>query len=223
MAERTNDQSLTPDIGSYNDAIADIYDRTTAAQGWSINNLVAERLRDYPGRSHVALDLGAGTGQTVGVLLEELDASRITAVDVSCNMLKHLRAKYPLPMVETVESSIEGYVRHTKDTFDIITAIGSLEFVEDLPTTLGSLALCLRPNGLMLVTYIQREENGINERIFRVSSLGRAFREYYWEAPVIRDSLVSQGLTVAEEFSISAYQQGDEIVEYTFISATNPK
>jgi cyclopropane fatty-acyl-phospholipid synthase-like methyltransferase len=220
MVEGINGQHLVPDIGSYNDAIASMYDKATAAQGWSINDFVAERLRGYPGRNHAVLDLGSGTGHTVGVVLEETDVSHITAVDVSSNMLKHLRTKYPLPIVETVESSIEDYAGHTKDTFDIITAIGSLEFVKDLPTILGRLALWLRPNGLMLVTYIQRDENGGSERTFRVPSLGQAFSEYYWDAPVIRDSLVSQGLAVVEEFAVSAYRRGDEMVEYTFISAT---
>jgi ubiquinone/menaquinone biosynthesis C-methylase UbiE len=222
MTERQNDQPSIPNIGSYNDVIAGMYDEATAAQGWSINELVAERLKDYSGRNPAVLDLGAGTGQTVGVVLEEVDASRIIAVDASSNMLKHLRRKYPLPIVETVESSIEDYVRSSQGTFDLITAIGSLEFVRDLPANLGQLALRLRPNGRLLATYIQRKEAGIDERTFQVPSLGQAFTEYYWAASTVRDSLVSQGVEVVEEFAVPAYQRGDETVEYTFMSVTNP-
>jgi trans-aconitate methyltransferase len=200
-----------------------LYDKATAAQGWSINELVAERLRDYSSRDPVVLDLGAGTGQTVGVVLEEIDASRIVAVDTSSNMLKHLRRRYTSPLVETVESSIEDYVRGNKDTFDLVTAMGSLEFVEDLPTVLGQLALNLRPSGLLLATYIQRGEGGINEKIFRAPSLGQAFVEYYWDTPVIRDTLVSRGLKITEELIVPAYRRGDETVEYTFMSVINPR
>ena len=222
MAESSN-PAFTPDIAAYNDAIAFMYDKATAAQAWSVNELVTERLGGCSGSDAVALDLGAGTGQTVGAVLEEANVSHITALDISSHMLARLRQKYPSPQVEVVKSSIEDYVRSTEDTFDIITAIGSLEFVKDLPSVLGRTALCLRPNGLLLATYIPAGEAGLTERTFQVPSLGQAFTEYYWDASTIRDSLVSQGLSVNEEFTVPAYQRGNEEVEYIFMSVTNPQ
>ncbi len=227
MAESMHNDALTPDIGGYNDAIADMYDRATEAEDWSsVNNKAAQALRRHTTGTQqpTVLDLGAGTGKTIDAVLASVEPSRIVAVDASAKMLDHLRRKHPFSAIETVQAKIEDYVATSTETFDIITAIGSFEFVENLPQVLGRLAIRLRPNGLLAATYISREPTiaSESEKTFQVTSLGQAFTEYYWRENEIVRSLTTNGLTVRHEPPFPAYQRGTEAVAYVFVAATRP-
>jgi ubiquinone/menaquinone biosynthesis C-methylase UbiE len=213
---------ITPDIAAYNDFVADRYDALTQGS-WLVNDLVVQALpADFgngPDAGLKVLDLGCGTGQTISAITENTSVSQIVAVDASRMMLRNLRRKHLSPKIETVNSTIEEFVPNCQEDYDLVTAIGSLEFVRDLPTVLGQLALCIRPKGRLMATYVQRMGTDEAERTFQLPSVGRAFTEYYWEQEVINETLESSGLVLDRDLQIPAYVRGDETVNYTFISA----
>ena len=60
-------REFSPDIGAYNDALASRY-AATKAEGWAVNDLIAETMSERSIDVRIALDLGAGTGQTTRVV-----------------------------------------------------------------------------------------------------------------------------------------------------------
>jgi cyclopropane fatty-acyl-phospholipid synthase-like methyltransferase len=219
MTEETSPRPK-PDIGAYNDVLASMYDRATAAENWSVNGLLAANLTgELATHIHSALDLGAGTGQTVAAIIDVVQPERIVAVDASASMLVELRNKFPEPVVQTEQTLIEEYAGRTSETFDLVTAMGSMEFVGELPNTLGKIAALLNSGGSLLFTYIPRADNGQSERTFEVPSFSAAFTEFYWPSTEIENSLTSNGLVITHTDSFAAYQRGDETVTYNFIHA----
>ena len=91
------------------------------------------------------LDLGSGTGSYCELYLKK--GAMVTAVDSSCAMTKVLKQK----KIKFYSSSIEN-LRLNK-TFEILTAMGSFEFLEDMRLGFETVALHLRPGGKFFLMY----------------------------------------------------------------------
>lgn len=96
-----------------------------------------------------ALDAGMGPGR----LCADLAARGwvVHGVDASAEMVAAARARLPGAAERLVESPIER-LPFPGCSFDLATATGVLEFLEDVPAALGELARVLRPGGLTVVT-----------------------------------------------------------------------
>jgi len=211
-----NRESPRPDIGSYNDAIAHLYDDITR-EGWHANRVVQPALAHYEMTNpRSVLDVGAGTGQTIEAIKQFANPGRMVAVDASGRMLDRLRSK--LPDVETVHATAEDYAARAIERFDLVTAIGSLEFVADLPNVMTALIKATRPN-LLIATYIARQENQEAERTFYSNTLGQAFTEYYWPQKAIEAAITEGGLYFNHWNRFEAYQRDEEMVIYNTIVA----
>ncbi len=216
-------REFSPNIGAYNDVLASMYDAETQAEGWAVNDLIVETMRSKLSTDiHAALDLGAGTGQTTQIVDNLFHPRDIVAVDASRKMLEQLKSKLTQPKIQVVHSTIEDYIHDSDQTFDLITAMGSLEFVKDLPRVLGKLTTLLALRGTMLLTYIPQTDPDVSERTFQVPSFKTAFTEYYWPANIIESTLASKGLIIDAKNSFGAYQRGAETVSYNFIAASKP-
>ena len=219
-----NQPEYPPDIGRYNDEIASRYDMATQAGGWQVNEWVASSLdAEQCARIGSVLDLGAGTGQTVAAVIDTVGPSQIVAVDASAQMLEHLRTKLPVAQIQGVNALIEAYLAEPPDEtakkFDLITAIGSFEFVKNLPDVLGRAADRLNPQGNLLFTYIPQTDPGLTERTFQVPNFQTAFTEYYWPSEDIENRLVLHGLGIYRSAAFPAYTRGSETVNYHFIAS----
>lgn len=209
-----------PDIVVYNDTIAAKYDDLTKTIGWGANGLIARSGRYWqPADVHAGLDLGAGTGQTIQAVDDLFHPRLMIAVDASSKMLEQLQNRRARPGLEIVHSTIEDYANSNRRAFDLITAIGSLEFVQDLPHVVGKLATFLTARGTMFFTYIPQTEPDTSERTFQVPHLKAAFTEYYWPREIIEGALTARGLAFAST-SFAAYQRGKKTVMYDFIAAS---
>jgi predicted TPR repeat methyltransferase len=134
--------------------VAPFYDALTADdQGWTPNAVLAELIAPDIRPDMRALDAGAGTGQTVAVLLKSLPASQVVALDLSEGMLAVLAERFP--GVRTFLGTVESLATSSSSaTFDLVTAVGALEFVEDLGSFLRASHALLAPGGLLAFTYL---------------------------------------------------------------------
>jgi len=143
---------------AYFDAFAHEYDEVATDAGWVPNDLLAEALGTV-GPVRAALDVACGTGATLGVVHRAFPGAALTGVDVSAAMLERARSR--VPDATFVHADAARYAADTAAAgalkpvarFDLVTAIGGLEFTADLPAVLADLRRLVRPGGDLVATY----------------------------------------------------------------------
>ncbi|WP_127501233.1 class I SAM-dependent methyltransferase [Actinoplanes solisilvae] len=128
-------------------------------------DLDAEVLHDYHheliawvGREAVAhprvVDLGAGSGTGALALARELPGSRVTAVDVSPEMLAHLRSRAEAAGLGDRVDAVEADLDQPWPDFgpvDVVWAASSMHHMADPARALASTFAALRPGGLLVI------------------------------------------------------------------------
>lgn len=128
-------------------------------------DLDAEVLRDYHrdliawvGREAAdrprVVDLGAGSGTGALALARELPGSRVTAVDVSAEMLAHLRSRADAAGLGDRVDAVEADLDRPWPDFgpvDVVWAAASMHHMADPGQALASAFGALRPGGLLVI------------------------------------------------------------------------
>lgn len=133
-------------VEQYYDRLSSNYDQATkSALSWQAPSAGLSLLSGLISPNSVVLDIGAGTGQTVELFANM--GCAITAVDVSSLMLQKLKQKFP--SVECINADIEDGLSEIEGrSFDLVVAIGVLEFVSDLGSVLKNVRKVLAAEGL---------------------------------------------------------------------------
>ena len=147
---------------AYFDAFAAEYDEAAAEAGWAPNDLLADALTGLA-PVHAALDVACGTGATLEVVHGAFPAAALTGVDVSEAMLERARERVPAATLVRADAATYARLEASRAAsravtradagFDLVTAVGGLEFTTDLPAVLADLRRLVRPGGHLVVTY----------------------------------------------------------------------
>ncbi len=129
------------------------YSKTAEAHGWAaVWDWVREQTTRLPSRRFSLLDLGCADGAIGAIMVEEGCSGTFVGVDFSSTMLERCRAKNLYAML--IEQDLnDGLGVDRSLRFDLVTAIGVLEFVEDLAPLLVEIREVLRPGGQLWVTF----------------------------------------------------------------------
>ncbi len=104
------------------------------------------------------VDLGAGSGTGSLALARELPGSTVTAVDVSPQMLDHLRSRADAAglgdRIRTVEADLDEPWPDLGPT-DVIWAASSMHHMADPAKALGAAFGALRPSGLLVIAELE--------------------------------------------------------------------
>lgn len=104
------------------------------------------------------IDLGAGSGTGSLTLARELPGSEITAVDVSPEMLTHLRARAEAAgltgRIRTVEADLDQPWPDLGPA-DVVWASASMHHMADPAGALASAHAALQPGGLLVIAELQ--------------------------------------------------------------------
>jgi SAM-dependent methyltransferase len=141
---------LVDQVGSFYEEFADTYDDVAEEARWMANDALAGELVAVHAVDS-ALDLACGTGQTLHVLRRAFPEAELVGLDLSVGMLRIAGER--VGDARLVHSDIGSFVVSTSEQFDLITSIGGLEFVSDLPAVLGDLRMLVRPLGHLIFTY----------------------------------------------------------------------
>lgn len=141
-------------IELYNDILASQYDEATSKGKWAIPKEINKLLSQLKlvKNNLIVLDLGAGTGQTIKPFVDE--NCKIYAIDISNEMLKITKQKYP--KVRTFRRDISKGLNtpHLKhNSFDVIMAVGVLEFIKNIKRIIREAYQLLKKDGYFLFTY----------------------------------------------------------------------
>ena len=145
---------MTKIIELYNDKLAEQYDGATWKNKWKAPaeaskvlkqaGLIKENLR--------ILDLGIGTGQSIEPFSNK--NCQIYGVDVSKKMLKVSKQKYPkLKIFKYDISKGLGGLNFKYKYFDLVIAIGVLEFIKNIKKIIEQVSQLLKADGHLIFTY----------------------------------------------------------------------
>ena len=104
-----------------------------------------DRLRDVSRQFDVALDLGCHDGTAALGLLKSGQVQTVIGLERSAALAQKARAS-GVPTVQADEEALP----FSPSSFDLVTSILSLHWINDLPGSLIQLRRCLKPDGLFL-------------------------------------------------------------------------
>jgi len=161
---------------------ADLYHQISAPQvSWGKKVLGRVRLR---GDEHV-MDAGCGTGRLTRDLLEGLPNGRVTAVDVSQNMLRSAE-QHLVPQFGERVQFVHSDLQHLQfnQQFDGIFSTASFHWIKDHNQLFARLFRALKPGGWLiaqcggsgnLACFISRVDRLLASQPFREHMTGFAF------------------------------------------------
>ncbi len=201
----------------YFDSHAASYDDYTADNAWTPNQYLAGVLDTLTAEGvevRSALDLGAGTGQTLEVVRAAFPQARLTASDVSPAMLRRAALKAPDARFEVAD--IASHVAGLAESFDLVTAVGCLEMVEDLMTVLPRLMRHINPGGHLALTIEALVDGlGAEHASHAHPGTGEPRWRHAWSTARLLQALPGGQLRSSHLFT--AYHRGDTPVLYELL------
>lgn len=204
---------------TYYDSLAHYYDAATAGDAWTPNRyLVSDLAATHEAPTNI-LDLGAGTGLTSAALSALYPQATITAVDFSSQMLAGLLGK--VPSAKVVATDIRSFVADAHNKYDLVVAIGCLEFLPNLTRLLPRLAALTQPRGLLCFTHEPLITGSVSQGGKRSVFKGRieksaAFTVYRRTVGAVNNAVAPYGYVDASDLFVS-YQRDTEPVIYHYI------
>lgn len=205
-------------IELYNNKLANQYNKATLKGKWSAPNEVNKTLSQLGlvKNNLAVLDLGVGTGQSIKIFVNK--SCKIYAVDISAKMLQIVRQKYP--KVKTLKYDISKRLAglHFKhNSFDIIIAVGVLEFIKNIKRIIEETYQLLKKNGYFIFTYelllpshrlqrlkVQYNSEGYTEELSDITK----FKLYRRKKEEINKFLNKVGYKTIKHFKIKAFLKG---------------
>jgi predicted TPR repeat methyltransferase len=201
----------------YFDAQADSYDEYTGNGAWSANQYLAGVLETLVADGievRTALDLGAGTGQTLEVVRATFPQARLSATDLSAAMLQ--RAARKVPEARFVVADLSSYIAGLTESFDLVTAVGCLELVDDLTSVLPKLMQHVNPGGHLALTFEPLIDGlGAEHAGSSSADTDEPRWRYTWSTARMLQALPGGQLRSSHFFS--AYERADKPVLYELL------
>lgn len=108
----------------------------------------------HAGPASTVLDLGAGTGAGTFALARRFPGALVTAVDVSPQMLEHIRRKAEAvgvpERIQTIEADLDTVAPGTLPAADLVWAANSLHHLADPVAALRGIRGVIRPGGRLV-------------------------------------------------------------------------
>jgi ubiquinone/menaquinone biosynthesis C-methylase UbiE len=209
---------MAKNIEFFNDKLAKLYDEATLKGKW-LAPIEANKLLLQFGlikKNLTVLDIGAGTGQTIQPFVNE--NCEIYAVDISAEMLKIVKKKYPEVKIfeYDITKGLSG-LKFKNNFFNVIIAVGVLEFVENIKKIVKEANQLLKNNGYFIFTYemflpqhkLQKSKVQYNADgyIDNPSNIAK-FKLYRRDKKEINTIFHNTGFQAIRHFKIKAYLKG---------------
>jgi len=139
-------------IEKYNDQLSTKYDIATQGEfKWTAPSVFIKNIKPFMKKNIDVLDIGVGTGQTSEIFF--CKGIKVTGIDISQKMLDVAWSKYKFKKLIKYDAELGLSNIFSEDKFDIITAVGVLEFVKNIKKTLKEMKQLLKKDGIIAFTY----------------------------------------------------------------------
>lgn len=200
---------------AYFEEFAGRYDEEAREAGWSPNRHLAASLAGA-GPVADALDLACGNGATLAELERAFPGAAVTGVDIASAMVERSAAR--VPSARCLRADLGAFVECCDERFDVVTAIGGLEFTPDLPRVLSGLGGLVHPGGRAVLTYEPVLEGWAPQSARAETNLGSNGLElttFRWEPGEVAAAL--GGWTTVEHRLLAAYRRDDVPAFYGWV------
>jgi len=135
------------------DMYAKFYDKTTGF----LNSFEKGKLLEFCGdlKGKKVLDIGCGTGRVEDLMKTANIDAKITAADISDEMLKI--AKHRHPDIEFVQADINA-MPFKDEEFDVVIAAFVIVHIKNLTKAFKEIDRVLKPNGIVVLTNINQRK-----------------------------------------------------------------
>jgi trans-aconitate methyltransferase len=218
---------MAPDAGTpdprvehhrtYFDALAAIYEEEADAVGWSANDALAEILVGLDPPESV-LDLACGTGFTLQVVQRAFPRAAAVGVDIAPAMAEAARRN--APGAQIVVEDLVAFVARRPQVFDLVTAVGGLEFVPDLPAVLDAIRALVAPGGHLVFTYEPVLAGSVHQAAALTAvdaPTGGAVTTFRWAPDQV--DVPAAGWTTVSHATVVAYERDGLPVTYGVVHA----
>ena len=207
-------------ISLYNDKLASQYDKATLEGKWRASAEVNKIMSEFGlvKNNLTVLDLGVGTGQSMELFIDK--NCKIYAVDISNEMLKAAKQKYK--KIKTFKYDISDgldELNFKRESFNVIIAVGVLEFIKNIKTIIKDVHQLLKPDNYFAFTYElllpnhnfqkQRIQGNANGYIKNPPDIIN-FKLYRRNKKEINEILKDTEYQVARHFKIKAFIKGPQ-------------
>ncbi|MCH7597683.1 class I SAM-dependent methyltransferase [Patescibacteria group bacterium] len=211
-------------LEQYNDVLSDVYDTATTSPdfNWRAPKKSNKLLLPYVKGCCKVLDLGIGTGQSSEALYQA--GCEITGVDVSQKMIDITQSKFPEWRLYKADIDKE-FPTLPNNSFDIIIAVGILEFVENIKRVLQEIITLLKSNGVLCVTFEEYLPESKTQQ-WKVSELGKglidsipdthSFYVYRRSFNEMKDIFLNTKLEIIKDEQFIAYFKTKEKISTTY-------
>jgi SAM-dependent methyltransferase len=201
------------------DALSALYDQATANGAWTPNVELQEEVKHIDHKVETALDLGCGTGQTLKIIHDQFSGAKSVAADFSEKMVQIARQKFPTTTFY-LSSLPELLEAPSMGNFDLLTAIGVLEFVPELPIVIPRLLDHLNVGGTGILTYeplipyLPGQDKPITVGSGSAVKVDSTFTTYRWTMNEILGVLGSGRCQIHSQRLFKSYVRGEQPVIY---------
>lgn len=139
-------------IEEYNNLLSNKYDEITQGEfKWLAPIKLNEHIKPYIKKGVEVLDIGVETGQTSKIFIDQ--GLSVIGVDLSEKMLAAAQSK--LNFKKLIKYDIEQGLLNLfpQDKFDIVVAVGILEFIKNINKVLSEMKQLLKKGGVAVFTY----------------------------------------------------------------------
>ncbi len=212
-------------VARYFDRIAPFYDAVTAAPGvYPPNRLIRDFLHGRLRAGMRAIDIGAGTGQTIAVFVPPLLQSDVLAIDPSGAMLGACAQRFP------AAAMFMGTLDEAKSAglnldANLVTCVGAFEFIAEPDRFIATCADWLSEGGLLAFTHevLDRDAPGRAEQSWSEGQ-GAARLDHRRDLPAdISRWLADAGLRTLTVREFRAYEVAGVPVVFRAVLAERPR
>lgn len=187
-------------IAQFFDGRAARYDEMVNDANYAIPDWVKVRAGSVKGNS--VLDLACGTGNLGAALQEVRPDFRFVGVDLSGGMVRITRERGFYLAAHQADLS-EGLPEGAKgQAYDLIIALGFLEFLTQPAELLREMADFLNPGGRIWCSVEKTEPESVKSGVIR-PELG--FAMHHYSEDEVRDIVAMSGLEIIEMLEVGAY------------------
>lgn len=119
----------------------------------SRNRLIEQTVHRFYGDAASALEIGCGTGYTLGALRSALPGAQLTGTELFEEGLAVARQRWPNVRLMQADARALPF----ESEFDLLTAFDVLEHIEDDVRALAELRRVVRPGGGLIITVPQHQ------------------------------------------------------------------